>query len=93
LSLSERVRHNIKRAIHLALEGSELGFLLIDMYCVFGNRVSKSVVCTPIIIHPELAPFSPCCVKNLNLAIENAREIKIPEPIIQRAVAIILNRK
>lgn len=93
MSLSERVRHNIKRAIHLSLEGSQLGFLLINMYCFYGNNVAKGVVCTPIIIHPELAPYSPCCVKNLNLAIENARKIKIPEPIIQRAVAVILGRK
>jgi hypothetical protein len=90
MTLNAKKRHNIKRAIHLAMEGNSLGFILINFYCQYGNDVAKAVVCTPLIFKPEFAIYAPCCIKHLNLAIQNARKIGVPEPIIQRAVAVIL---
>ncbi len=82
--------HNIKRAVHLAMEGNPLGFALLNMYCVYGNTVAKEVACLPILFRPKMAPFAPCCLKNLDLVIAKARQVGIPEFVVHHALAVIL---
>ncbi len=81
--------HNIERAIRLALKGDPLGFAFLNMYCVYGNTVAKQVVCIPILFRPKMAPFAPCCLQHLDLVIQKARQVGIPEPVIHHAIAVI----
>ncbi len=85
--------HNIKRAVHLALEGNPLGFAFINMYCFYGNEVAKEVVCLPILFRPDMAPYAPCCLQHLDLVIRKARSVGIPEPVIHHAVAVIAGER
>ncbi len=89
MTVNGRRLHNIKRAVHLALEGSPLGFAIINMYCFYGNDVAKQVVCLPVLFRPDMAPFAPCCLQHLDLVIKKARQVGIPEAVIHHAIAVI----
>lgn len=86
MTVSSSVLKNYKHAFKLAMKGSELGFLLAEMYCAHGNDYAKSYICLPILFYPKKAVFSPCCLKALDLVIERAKELGVSEEIINEGV-------